>query len=316
MLKWTNPQKLGDDYYFTFKPPTDGEKLSPLEAAFYTIEYITKNYPAPYTLYLSGGADSQAMLYAWHKSGVPYKTFSAVYNESLNEHDLCTLREFSAQYDITIDYHDFDLISFLENEHDYYANEYYCGSPHVTTFMKIADLTTEGTVIFAGQYIMNNKNQGRLGIPDRNNFSLYHYGIKSNKNIVPFFFLETRELAYAFDMQVPEIEAVHSPGSYADKIKGFQYYGFPVIGQFDNLSGYNELKFRYKYEDQVMYKNAKSKLNGFEKIKIIYDTNPPRQPTVQEKISRTLDQRSNRNFDLLYRNKYEAKFLKYKYIIV
>ena len=300
MLNWTSPKKIEDNYYFTFTPDNN-KKLSALDAAFHTIEYITKNYPAPYTLYVSGGVDSQAMLYAWHKSGVPYQTFSAVYNQTLNEHDLCTLREFSELHDIKINYHDFDLISFLENEHDYYANEYYCGSPQITTFMKIADLTDTGTVIFAGQYIMWQKNFGRLGIPDRNNFSLYNYGIKSNKNIVPFFFLETRELAYAFDVMLPEIQLFHTPGSYGEKIKAFQYYGFPVIGQVDKLSGYEEVK---------------TKINGFEKLKILYDTNPPRQPTVQDRISRIQGQSSYRNFDLLYRNKYEAKFLKYKYILL
>ena len=51
MLNWTNPKKLGNDYYFTFKE-TDYEKLSPLEAAFHTVDYIKKKYPAPYTLYV------------------------------------------------------------------------------------------------------------------------------------------------------------------------------------------------------------------------------------------------------------------------
>jgi len=300
MLKWANPRKIGDDYYFTFKD-NDDKKLSPIDAAIHTIEYITKNYPAPYTLYLSGGVDSQAMLYAWHKSGVPNKTFSGVYNQTLNEHDLCTLREFSSQHNITINYHDVDLISFLENEHEQYANEYYCGSPQITMFMKMADLTTEGTVIFAGQYIMKEKYHGHLGVPDRNNFSLYHYGVKSNKNIVPFFFLETRELAYAFDVMLPEIQEFHTPGSYGEKVKAFQYFGFPVIGQIDKLTGYTEVK---------------TKLNGFEKLKILYDTNPPRQPTFEEKMSRIPSQKSNRNFDLLYRNKYEHKFSKYKYILL
>ena len=289
MLSWTNPKKVGDDYYFTFKYKKDDNRLSALEAAQHTIEYITQNYPAPYTLYLSGGVDSQAMLYAWHKSGVPYKTFSATYNQSLNDYDIHNLREFSAQHNINIDYHDFDLISFLENEHDYYANEYRCGSPQITTFMKLADLTTEGTVIFSGQYIMKEKQNGNLGIPDRNNWSLYHYGIKSNKNIVPFFFLETNELAYAFDVMLPEIQVFHTPGSYMDKVKCFQLNGFPVIEQEQGF-------------------------NGFEKIKIMYDTNPPRLPTVQEKISKLPSQTSTRNFDVLYRNKYEVSFIKYKYV--
>ena len=295
MLDWTNPRKVGDDYYFTFKyQKKDGKKISPLsalEAAQYTIEHIVKNYPAPYTLYLSGGVDSQAMLYAWHKSGVPFKTFSAIYNESLNDYDIINLKEFSEHHNISIDYRDFDLISFLENEHDYYANEYRCGSPQITTFMKLADLTTEGTVIFSGQYIMYQKNNGNLGIPDKNNFGLYYYGIKSNKNIVPFFFLETCELAYAFDVMLPEIQQFHTSGSYMDKVKAFQLNGFPVIEQ-EKEKGFN----------------------GFEKIKTLYDTNPPRQPTIQEKISRIQSQTSNRNFDLLYRNKYEARFIKYKYV--
>ena len=291
MLNWTNPRKVGDDYYFTFKYQPDVNKLSPLAAAQYTIEYITKNYPAPYTLYLSGGVDSQAMLYAWNKSGVPYKTFSAVYNDSLNEYDICNMREFSAQHNITINYHDFDLSSFLENEHDYYANEYRCGSPQITTFMKLAELTTEGTVIFSGQFIMFPKHHGRLGIPDKNNWGLYHYGVKSNKNIVPFFFLETPELAYAFDVMTPEIQKFHTPGSYMDKVKAFQFNGFPVIEQEEGF-------------------------NGFEKIKILYETNPPRQPTIQEKISRLSTQSSNKKFDVLYRNKYEVSFMKYRYVTV
>lgn len=302
MLNWTSPKKIENDYYFKFRGKwRDRKVLPPFDAAIFTIEHIVKNYPAPYTLYLSGGVDSQAMLYAWHKSGVPYKTFSAVYNESLNEHDLCTLREFSAQHNITIDYHDFDLKSFLENEHDYYANEYYCGSPQITTFMKLADLTQNGTVIFSGQFIMKERNLGLLGIPDRNNWSLYNYGVKSGKNIVPYFFLETCELAYAFDTTLPEIREVHIDGAYTDKVAAYQHYGFPVIGQLDNLTGYTE---------------KKSKLNGFEKIKIMYDTDPPRQPTPQDRVSRIIGQISNRNFDLLYRNKYEAKFFKYKYYIL
>lgn len=290
MLKWTNPKKIGEDHYFSFRDLRD-KKLSPLEAAFYTIEYITKNYPAPYTLYLSGGVDSQAMLYAWHKSGVPYKTFSATYNQTLNEYDTRTLREFSAQQNIPVEYHDFDLISFLENEHDHYAHEYQCGSPQITTFMKLAEFTDTGTVIFSGQFIMKDKNFGLLGTPDRNNFSLYNYGMKSQRSIVPFFFLETQELAYAFDMTIPEIAEFHTPGSYTDKVAAFQHHGFPVIKQ-------------------------DAKYNGFEEIKKLYDTNPPRQPSIEDRMSRTMRQTSNRNFDLLYRNKYEAKFFKYKYFIL
>lgn len=286
MLSWTNPTKIGEDYYFNFKNQSN-LNLAPLNAAQYTVEYIAKNYPAPYTLYLSGGVDSQAMLYAWHRSGVPYQTFSAVYNNALNEHDLVYLRTFAAQHNIPVTYHDFDLLAFLANEHDAYANRYRCGSPQITTFMKLADLTEQGTVCMSGNFILKPK---MVGIPDRNNFSLYYYGLLSGKSIVPFFFLETCELAYAFETQIPEIMIHHEPGSYPDKVLGYQHYGFPVIKQ-------------------------KSKLNGFERVKDFYDANPPRQPTLEEKFARLSGQTSNRIFDLLHRNKYEAKFQKYKYVV-
>jgi len=290
MLNWTNPRKKGDDYYFTFRDH-NLPKTSPLQSANHTINYIVKNYPAPYTLYVSGGVDSQAMLYAWLMSGVPFNTFSGVYNKTLNDYDLETLDIFSKQHNLKINYHDFDLISFLENEHEYYANQYHCGSPQVTTFMKMADLTTEGTVIFSGQCIGKGRNQDLYGVPDRNNLSLYHYGIKANKSIVPFFFNETEELAYSMDMMRPEFWAVHVCGSYTDKVAAYQYYGFPVNPQ-------------------------KTGVNGFEKLKEMYDTNPPRLPTIQDRLERRPFQKSTRNFDLLYRNKYESRFFKFKFVIM
>ena len=230
MLKWTNPTKVGYDYYFRFTN-REYDRMSPLSAAEHTIKYITENYPAPYTLCLSGGVDSQAMLYAWHVSGVPFRTFSAVYNQTLNLHDLSTLQEFTNKIGVSVEYCDFDLVKFLEEEHDWYANKYYCGSPQITTFMKFADLIPDGTVLMSGQFIFADRAQLSLGLPDRNNFSLYEYGIESGRSIVPFFFLETAELAYAFDVDIDEVKSMHTPGSYTDKVVAYQHYGFPVIGQ-------------------------------------------------------------------------------------
>lgn len=290
MLDWTDPRRKGDNFYFTFKDQ-NLSKASSLQSAHQTIKYIVEHYPPPYTLYVSGGVDSQAMLYSWLTSGVTFNTFSATYNETLNDYDLETLDTFSKQHNIKINYHNFDLISFLENEHETYANEYRCGSPQITTFMKLADMTTEGTVIFSGQFIAKSVNQGMYGIPNRNNFSLYYYGLKAKKNIVPFFFIETPELAYSIDMTNPDFFIDDVPGGYPNKVRAYQYYGYPVVSQ-------------------------KTKFNGFEKLKVMYDTNPPRQPTIEDRLDRVRNQISNRNFDLLYRNKFESKFFKYQFIIV
>lgn len=287
MLQWTKPTLIDGNHYFNFKKQYD-VVLSPLDAAQATIEYITKNYPPPYTLYLSGGVDSQAMLYAWYKSGVDFRTFSAVYNGDLNQHDLNDLELFNTDYNIEINYHNFDLLYFLESEHERYAHTYRCGSPQITTFMKLLDLNMNGTAIMSGNFIVSSRYA--TGIPDRNNFSLYYYGLKSGRSVVPFFFLETHDLAHAFNCEIPEIKKHHTPGGYTDKVAAYQYYGFPVRGQ-------------------------QSKINGFEKVKELYDHKPPRMPSINDIINRIPGQTSNRNFDLLYRNKFESKFHQYKYFV-
>lgn len=280
MWDWVDTSIAGKNYFFDFTSKVD-TTLNGLNAALYTIKYITENYPAPYTLYLSGGVDSQAMLYAWHKSKIPFSTFSAVYEKDFNQHDLIYLKEFSEKYKIKINYVPFSLIEFLENEHDYYANTYMCGSPQITTFMKLVEMTTEGTKIMAGNFIQGG---GLTGLPDHNNMGLYHYVKKKDNNYIPFFFLETPELAHAFKNTV----TLPNFTPYENKVFLYQYHKFPVLKQ-------------------------ENKLNGFEKIKVYYDTTPTRMPTPEEKVTLASGKISTRNFDLLYRNKYESKFSNYKY---
>lgn len=289
MIRWTNPSRIGNNLYCNFSKSDKIKNLSPLEASFFTINYITNNYPEPYTLYLSGGVDSQAMLYAWKISGVPFDTFSAIYNNHFNIHDLMHLKIFAKYHNITIKFKDFDVINFLEKEHDSYANRFFCGSPQITTFMKLADLTRMGTVIMSGNFIRQT-----TGVPDSNNFGLYNYGEITRKYIVPWFFLETGELAHSFNNTQDEIsyltKGLDDTGGYQTKVALYKHNGFPVLAQ-------------------------SNKFNGFEKLKEHYDLYPTSNPTISDRLMRTLDQTSTRNFDLLYRNKYEAKFSKYKYII-
>lgn len=282
MLDWVHVTKVNDIFTFDFRCHNK-KSIPALGAAHQTIYHIANNYPKPYTLYLSGGVDSQAMLYAWHTSGVEYQTFSAVYNFESNKSDLVALERFAKLHNIKINFQNFDLINFLETEHDEYANNYICGSPQITTFMKLSDLTPEGTAIFSGNFIHN----GHVWITS-NNFGLYHYGKKSYKSIVPFFFMETMDLAYSFTDN-DYTDTITS--DYGKKVALYQGHGFPVLPQT-------------------------SKLNGFEKIKEYYDETPPRQPSVQERMVRTDGQISVRNFDLLYRNKYERKFSNYKYNVL
>ena len=283
-MNWVKTKVIDNNFYYDFKK-TKNIEVDPLTASLKTIDYITKTYTPPYTLMLSGGVDSQAMLYAWHLSKVPYTTLSAVYNYNLNDHDLVTLRDFSSNFNIHVNYKNFDLFNFLETEYLEYSNRYLCGSPHMCTYMKLADIIENGTVIMSGNFIQEN-----TVVMTANTAGLINYKNLSGKSIIPFFFLETEELAWAFnDFTLEDIN--NDKNLYRRKVRTYQHFGFPVIKQ-------------------------NTKYTGFEKVKEWYDQNYNKPVPTDNKLIRLTGQGSNRIFDLLYRNKYEVKFSKYKYYVI
>jgi hypothetical protein len=288
VLDWVKYTQQGYNLTFDFRVNQESN-LTALNAAHKTVSKIIQNYPPPYTLFLSGGVDSQAMLYAWHTSGKPYQTCSVKYNFNSNEHDLLSLEAFSKLHNIHINYVDFDLIDFLENKHDDYANKYLCGSPQITAYMRMVELFNNGTAIMSGNFIM----PGGATHIGPNQFGLYHFAKMTNIPFIPYFFIETQELAYSFKMNTytkaminKEVNKTPDLG-YVGKVALYQSHGFPVLSQ-------------------------PVKLNGFEKIKEYYDKNSPRLPTIKDRLSKG-ESTSYRNFDLLYRNKYEGKLSVYKY---
>jgi hypothetical protein len=301
MISWTNFSIVNKILNFDFRRKHKEPHLTGLDAALYNIDYITTYYPAPYTLYLSGGVDSQAMLYAWAKSGIPFNTFSGVYNFESNLYDLESGSIFAKMLGIKISYYNFDLINFLETEHRDFALKYKTGSPQFTTFIKMASLTTEGTVIFSGEcapprYFKNPKSPPVV-VPGANDMGLYYYGIIENKPIIPWFFIETETIAYSWEFTLSHsnkeddtVEKNYKVNDYKEKVKIYHQNGYPVVPQ-------------------------DKKQNGFEKIKEYYDNNSPTQPTIKDKFAAGY-YHSNRNFDLLYRNKYEDKIKSYKYNII
>lgn len=276
---------------------------NPLKAALETIDQITQKYPPPYILYVSGGADSQAMLYAWKISGKEFIAKSAVYNEGLNQHDLCTLREFCAFNNIKVNYFDFDVINFLFNEHDTFARSYYSGSPHFTTYMKLVDMQEEGTAIMSGNFFLNGLDDNISNIPTKNVLSLYFYSFLTQKNFIPLFFIENKNLAFSFTLNSNtknfienfnntefKSKQILEKGLYDLKTLYYQTYGFPVISQ-------------------------ESKYTGFEKVKDYFDHNYSHLVSKKDRIFRTSMQKSNRVFDLLFRNKYEARLSDHQFVI-
>lgn len=285
MLDYINVKQINQDWLLQV-PRQQKTDIKGLDAALFTIDHIKKKYPPPYTLCLSGGLDSQAMLYSWIRSGQEFRTYSAVYNDNFNNHDLEILSSLEQIYNIKINFQNFDIINFLFDEHINFVNTYRCGSPHMTTFMKFIEIINEGTVIFSGQPMGQLLPTGhrRLTI-DTNNFAIYRYALSTKRSVVPWFLLETSEIAYGL-----------IDPNYLGKCPHEEKY----------------LKYRKNGFEVILPKN---KYSGFEKIKDYFDQNYSHLVKPNDKLIRKQTQNSLRTFDVLFRNKYELKFASDKYQI-
>lgn len=249
-----------DHFYIKFSPqPKKNTNNSVFDIAISCIEKISQTYPPPYNLMCSGGTDSQAVCYAWLKSGIPFNVISVKYVSDgiwWNQHDLVTLEKFSDVNKLKVDYKEFDIIHFLENDLTQVALTYECSSPQISTHIKMTDLVPSGTIIFSGNFIMQKKMSLTYALLGMHKYSLYKK--RKDVSIIPFFFLEYPELAYAFDKD----------GNGYSEIKHNLYnkYGFNVIQQDKKITGFEELKNFYdKYHkrvkaiDRVKFSNKPSK---------------------------------------------------------
>jgi hypothetical protein len=235
------------------------------------VHEIAETYPAPYTLFVSGGIDSQAMLYSWKLSGIPFNAVNVNYLD-FNAHDRKEIVEFCQQHDVPLQIVDFDVIDFLENRMEEYAMKYSCASPHLCTHMAFSELIQTGTKLFSG-------NLASRALPlDNTIFGLQRYANLSGNSVVPFFLLQSEEVSKASIA----LADTAPPDAIRYKFKCWQYQqaGIPIIPQADKLTGFENLKNHYdQYQDRVT-----------NSMKLHFST-----------------ARSKRVFDQLFRNKYLAK---------
>jgi len=221
------------------------EAESPLEESIKAVNEIVKNYPAPYYVMASGGIDSQAMVYAWYKAGVPFTILHFTYNDDFNEHDINPLKIFVKNLNLSITYHNIDHFSFLKNELKDYAKKYVCASPHITFYMKMADMVKDGTVVFSGHPLVENgivHNFSQLG--------LYRYSKLSGRSTIPNFFLHTPSLGRAWFN--------HSIATHKNIDHILQKYGLRC----------------YMYATADFSIIPSKKLTGFENYKLLFDKHP------------------------------------------
>jgi hypothetical protein len=249
------------------------EYYRPATAAIHAVRHIVDNYPAPYNLMCSGGIDSQTMIWAWIISGVPFNIVSIRYVSDgmcFNEHDLIELTQFTNLHNLKVDYREFDVISFLENDLSYVATTYECESPQFATHIKMTELVKTGTIMFSGNYFYHN-------VPmSLNVLSLQRYAQHTDtadRKTIPIFFMHTPEVGMSFSAFIDKL------GPHPTRGNIYRAAGFPVIDQPKKLNGFERLKEYYdKYDNRI------DRLTRFK-----YGNKP-----------------SKRAFDLLFRYPYEG----------
>jgi hypothetical protein len=251
--------------------------INSIDAAELTIKGIVKNYPPPYRLMVSGGVDSQAMLWAWKQFGKDYIPTSVVYSNNYNEHDLVTLKEFALRENISIEYIEFDPISFYQNKFEDIANRFRCTSPQFATHLGFIE-NLNGTKIFSGDRLL----YGRA-IVHHNNLCVYRAA--QEWDIVPYFFIHTPELAYSlwYDKK-SRLSGQTREEMYIEKVNDWQDSGFPVIPQLEKYTGFEKIKEYYQ-------QNFRHVLTPLVRLKYTHYT------TMEPVI-----------YDVLFRHPYEKKF--------
>lgn len=255
---------------------TNAEYLNTIDALALTVKQVMDNYKPPYHLMVTGGVDSQTVLLAWKWFGKNYIPTSVRYNTDLNSHDLETLSVFSVRENIEVEYLDFDLLDFYNNEYFKLAEIYKIASPHFGAHLGMTE-KLEGTVIFSGDRLTNAS--AMIGY---NNICLYNASLQ--RSIVPYFLLQTPEIAYSkvYELSKNLSSKYHKmPDTYSKKIMLLHSMGIPVIPQTTKYTGFEKVKDLY---DQYSYKISN-------KTRLKYSNKPSKRP-----------------YDLLLRYPLEEKF--------
>lgn len=230
-----------------------------IDVTIAAIHQIAIDYPAPFTLMVSGGVDSQAMLYAWLKSNVPFRILSVVYVDRngipMNTHDLETLKTFTSLHSLKVEYKTFSILDFIENELVNYVIAHQCTSPQICTHMRISEMVDSGTLLFSGN-IYN-------GSPNMNYtiFGMHRYMVNTGRSIIPFFFIHDPKMVGAFyHFQLTYVDNLTNPSDsvYAKKCNKIKLAGFEVIPQDYKMTGFEKVKEYYDNKPELI--NTQDKL--------------------------------------------------------
>lgn len=220
---------------------------SPMDIAIKTCHDIRSEHKGPYTLLVSGGVDSQAMILAWKNSGIPFRAVHYSYM-NLNNEDTQTLHQFSIKHQIPIELKMFDVLAYFKsNEYTKDASDYDCISPHILSYIKFTSKHRE-TCIMSGNFILS----GNAGL-NWTILGLHRFQSSKKSNFVPFFFFHNPQIASCFDGKAfldNSIGPIITDKEwYILKCRIFKNAGFDIVPQKSKLTGFETIKKMYDTYD-------------------------------------------------------------------
>ena len=206
-------------------------------AAAKVAQRLSETSPDPLVLCISGGLDSQAMLFSFLESGVPFKVAVLEYANRLNEHDighgLSLLTDMGVPYSkVSLDIEKFyESGDFLK-----YAQGANTNSPQFAAHIWFAE-QNDGVPVFAGEPWHWHSESGHMPaqdyyVPQFKEYGVVNYLKKQNREAVSHFFelsLEWLEKALAQTKGGMRLRTDRDPEkSYQAKYAFYRQLGFPV----------------------------------------------------------------------------------------
>jgi hypothetical protein len=219
------------------------------------------NSGTPLVLCISGGLDSQAMLYAFLQAKVPFEVAVMRFNDRLNEHDIGHALSLLSTLGIKPNVIDLNIKKFFESgEFTTFAESGCTGSPQFAAHIWLAH-QIQGVPVFAGEpwhtAINQTKDKQRYYVPQYKEYGTEISLARKGRTALSHFF----ELSGAW-LQSILAEAqfrfhyrdeADPPGSYQAKFKFYRSLGFPVSmpAGLVKLTGFERLYALIATENQT-----------------------------------------------------------------
>lgn len=211
-------------------------------------------------LCLSGGVDSQAMVFCWLEAGLKFEVVTLVFNNDLNSHDIETAYQFCKLYNIPLKEVHINVTQFLNRENVEYALKYKSASPHFNVHYKFFNILKEQgyTGACCGGVALWKDNDSWGNNLRRNIFNFINYSNISEFPVQGSFLSYYPKLTWAISLLTRplDVRVKHEMGNhifkgyeairYKNKTEGYTRSGIRVIPQQLAYTGFEKVKDYYE----------------------------------------------------------------------